>query len=577
MYGEARVGKIYITIVIINVKGDSVSQLTLDPAKQEKAAPVNQLTVAQYLLEQLAVWGVKRIFGVIGDANLYLLDALAKQNKIQYVACTHEGSAALMASAEAKLTGRVAVCLATSGPGIANLLNGLADAAMDHAGVLVLTGQVDEPHIGTHIKQYINQQQLISPIADKTELLAHPDALPEIVQGCLVQSKLFGKVTHLSIPKDLYTLKVQGKVKPYPVYLHQELVTPEEKIREASEMLKGAQRPLFLLGRGAQDAAVPIKQLAETLQAAVVTTYTARSLFPNDHDLYAGGLGQAGSEASTVLLDESDLIVILGGTWWPEDYTPKQTRILQIDKSPAQMGIGHELAMGFIGDLKQIVPKLLDIGQLSNDSREPWKQRVKEVTGSWKAKIVQETNQDVTPMAPQRVIHTLSSAAAPNAVIAVDTGDHTLWFNRVFQAKQQEILISGRWRTLGFALPAAIAAQLEYPDRQVLAVVGDGGVVQTLMEFQTAVQLGLPIVVLIMNNGSYAMEKNRMEAAGLQTLGSTLVNPDFAKIAEACGGVGRKAQTPEQLEQELRSALEERKPCILDVHIQASVVPHTKI
>ena len=373
-------------IVITNVKGDFVSLLPLDLAKQAKAQPVNQLTVAQYILEQLSVWGVKRIFGVIGDANLYLLDALAKQKKIQYIACKHEGSAALMASAEAKLTGRVAVCLATSGPGIANLLNGLADAAMDHAAVLVLTGQVDESHIGTHIKQYINQQQLISPIAEKTELLAHPNALPEILQDCLVKAKLLGTVTHLSIPKDLYTLEVQGKVKPYPEYLHQELLTPEEKIREAADMLKGAQRPLFLLGRGAKDSAAQIKQLAEAVQAAVVTTYTARSLFPNDHELYAGGLGQAGSEASSLLMDESDLIVILGGTWWPEDYTPKQPRILQIDKSPAQMGIGHELAMGLVGDLKQIVPKLLDMAVPNRAPRDTWKQRVKEVTGTGKQK-----------------------------------------------------------------------------------------------------------------------------------------------------------------------------------------------
>ncbi|MBE1442810.1 thiamine pyrophosphate-binding protein [Paenibacillus sp. OAS669] len=554
-----------------------MSLSVLDPANQNKTLSANVLTVAQYILEQLAVWGVKRIFGVIGDANLYLLDALAKQSKIQYIACKHEGSAALMASAEAKLTGRVAVCLATSGPGIANLINGLADAAMDHAGVLVLTGQVDEPHIGTHTKQYINQQQLISPIAEKSELLAHPDALPEILQECLVRAKMFGAVTHLSIPKDLYTLKVQGKVKGYPEHLHQELLTPEGKIKEAADMLQGAQRPLFLLGRGAQDSAAQIQQLAETVQAAVVTTYTARSFFPNNHELYSGGLGQAGSEASTILLDESDLIVILGGTWWPEGYTPMQPRILQIDKSPVQMGIGHEIAMGLVGDLKQIVPKLLQMALPTGAARDAWKLRIKEVTESWKATIVRETQQETAPMAPQRVIHTLSNLAAPNAIIAVDTGDHTLWLNRVFQAKQQEFLISGRWRTLGFGLPAAIAAQLEYPDRQVIAVVGDGGVVQTLMEFQTAVQLGLPIVVLIMNNGSYAMEKNRMETAGLQTLGSVLVNPDFAKIAEACGGMGRRVQSPQQLEQELRSALEQRKPCILDVQIQAAVVPHTKL
>ncbi|MFD0698609.1 thiamine pyrophosphate-binding protein [Paenibacillus sp. GCM10027628] len=547
------------------------------PVNSGQSQPTDGLTVAQFILEQLSVWGVKRIYGVIGDANLYVLDALAKQNKIAYVACKHECSAALMASAEAKLTGWVAVCMATSGPGIANLLNGLADAAMDHAGVIVLTGQVATASIGTHAKQYINQQQLIHPIASTSELLAHPDALPELLQNFFVKSKMNGEVTHLSIPKDMFQLPVQGTVRAYPQHLHQKRLTPEELIQQAAEQLAKSLKPSLLIGRGAFSAADKIRQLAENVQAAVVTTYTARSLFPNDHAQYAGGLGQAGSEASSVLLAESDLILVLGGTWWPDDYAPTQARILQIDQSPGNMGIEHGLELGIVGDLAQIVPRLFELVSAKPKDRAAWKQRIAEVAGGWKARIEQEAGSNASPLAPQRVIRELSGQLAPDAIVAVDTGDHTLWFNRIFQAKRQEILISGRWRTLGFALPAAIAAQLEYPERQVIALAGDGGSVQTLMEFQTAVQLGLPIVMIIMNNESYAMEKNRMLASGMQTLGSELVNPDFALIAQACGGIGRKAVSAGEFEQELREALGQRKPCILEVTVQAAMVPHTKI
>lgn len=557
-----------------------MAQTTLEPVKPVNAVSCQAaggLQVAEYMLEQLAIWGVKRIFGVIGDANLYVLDALAKQNKIAYIPCKHECSAALMASAEAKLTGRIGVCLATSGPGIANLLNGLADAAMDRAGVLVLTGQVESDKIGTHSKQYINQQQLIHPIAEKSELLAHPDALPELLQDCLIHAKLYGKVTHLSIPKDMLLSRVQGTLKPYPQHLHQALHTPDAHIKAAAQLLAAAQKPALLLGRGAQTAAEQVKQLAESLTAAVVTTYTARPLFPNDHPLYAGGLGQAGSEAASRLLAESDLILVLGGTWWPDDYAPTQARIVQIDKSPANMGIQHELALGVVGDLEQIVPRLVELAGANTQDRQAWRRRVGEVTAGWKTQIGQEADTEASPMAPQRVIRALSDRIAPDAIVAVDTGDHTLWFNRIFQAKRQEILISGRWRTLGFALPAAIAAQLEYPSRQVIAIAGDGGSVQTLMEFQTAVLLKLPVVLIIMNNGSYAMERNRMLAGGLATLGSELQNPDFALIAEACGGVGRKAGSAKELEQQLQAALEQRKPCIIDAAVEASVVPHTNL
>ncbi|UJF36394.1 thiamine pyrophosphate-dependent enzyme [Paenibacillus hexagrammi] len=320
-----------------------------------------------------------------------------------------------------------------------------------------------------------------------------------------------------------------------------------------------------------------MKQLAESVQAAVVTTYTARSLFPNDHPQYAGGLGQAGSEASSALLAESDLILVLGGTWWPDEYTPTQARIVQVDRSPGHMGIGHELELGVVGDLAQIVPRLLELAAAKPLDRAAWKQRVAEAAGAWKAKLEQEAGADASPMPPQRAIRALSQVIAPDAIIAVDTGDHTLWFNRIFQARSQEILISGTWRTLGFALPAAIAAQLEHPERQCIAIAGDGGSVQTLMEFQTAVQLGLPIVMVVMNNGCYAMEKNRMTGSGLQTLGSELVNPDFAMLAQACGGTGRKACTGAELEKQLSEALAARKPCIIDASVAPAVVPHTKI
>ncbi len=276
-----------------------------------------------------------------------------------------------------------------------------------------------------------------------------------------------------------------------------------------------------------------------------------------------------------MLLAESDLILVLGAAWWPEEYTPTTAKIVQIDKSPASIGIGHPLDKGIVGDLQDILPGLLS--ETKPTDRSAWKQRVSEVTKQWKTKIEQEANQPQTPLAPQRVIKAIADFAAADAIIAVDTGDHTLWFNRIFQAKQQEILLSGRWRTLGFGLPAAIAAKLEYPHRQVIALVGDGGSMQTLLEFQTAVQYELPIVMIVMNNSSYAMEKNRMIVSGLQTLGSGLASPDFSLIAQACGGTGIKAAAPSELENSLKQALEQQSPTLIDVKVEPTVVPHTKI
>jgi pyruvate oxidase len=535
-------------------------------------------TTAQFILEQLKAWEVKRIYGVIGDATLGLLDELGKQDAIRYIPCRHEGAAALMASAEAKLTGKLAVCTATSGPGIANLINGLADAAADYAPVFAVTGQVDRAKIGTRTKQYIDQQKLAASVALPSELVTHPDALPELMEQALKEAFLQGKVAHLSIPKDLYPEKVKGEVKPYEAHLHQPLYASEQELDELAKLLSEADRPVLMIGRGVAAVCQHVKQLAESLSAAVVTSLPARPLFPNDHELYAGGIGQGGSEASAILLAESDCIVILGATWWPDEYVPTQARIIQVDMNRTAIGAGKALAKGVVGDLNHIVPELVTGERMKSKDRSGWKSRITEVTAGWKRQLEAEAAQGGTAIPPQRIISTIAKHAAENAVLAVDTGDHTLWFNRGFETKPgQEVLLSGRWRTLGFALPAAIAAKLTDPSRQVIAIAGDGGAVQTLLEFQTAVEQQLPIVLVIMNNSSYAMEKNRMVQAGLNPLGSVIQNPDFAKIAEACGGIGMKVDTADKLNDCLAQALRMDKPVLIDVVTAPTLVPHTQM
>lgn len=550
-----------------------MSLTTLDsksasPVNSHSPKPSADLTVAQFIVEQLKEWGVKRIYGVVGDTILYLLDELSKQTSITYVPCAHEEGAALMASAEAKLTGRVSVCIATSGPGFINLLNGIADASTDRAPVLVITGQVDQAKIGTNTKQYINQQSMMGTLTDRTELLAHPDALPKLLQASLVESSLQGKVTHLSIPKDLFQQKVKGTVTPYAAYLHQPLATPIDAIQKAIPLLKQSIKPVILVGNGASQAKEQLAQLAEKLGSAIITTMPARNVVDNNHEWYVGGLGQAGSEASSIILAESDLIIILGATWWPEEYVPNQARIIQVDKAAGQIGGGHTVAHGIVGDIKQVVSEWLKLLEGEKRAQESWKQRIANAKREWTNQLHNECQADPkqSPIPPAAILNAIGEIAAENAIYTLDTGDHTLWFNRIVQVKQgQEILISGRWRTLGFALPAAIAAQLEYPERQVLAVAGDGGVVQTLMEFHTACLFKLPIRVLILENGSYMMEKSRMLKANLNPSSSELANPDFAAIATACGGLGLRASSLSELKPALQQAIAHPGPALISI------------
>ncbi|WP_274365995.1 thiamine pyrophosphate-binding protein [Paenibacillus thermotolerans] len=557
----------------------TVDRLQNEPVNADARKRDQGLTVGQFILEQLSAWGVKRIYGVIGDANLFLLDDIAKQNKIQYVPFLDENAAALAASAEAKLTGRIGVVLGTSGPGLANMLNGLGDAYADRVGLLAITGQVGSDKVGTHTKQYIQQQLAVAPIAADSELLCDPDALPRLLHQYLVMSATQGCVTHLSVPKMMYREKVNGAVIPYSAHLHQPLLPPRTDVEDTFRMIAEAERPVFLLGRGAEGLTREAVALAEALGAAVSATMPAKHVFPNAHELFVGGLGLAGSEATSVLMAESDLIAVFGATWWPEEYVPHEARIVQIDAAAGNIGVGHPIARGLVGDLRDILPRFVQLAQAPGGSgreREAWRRRIAAIRAEWFERLDAETRQSGSPIAPQRIMKTIAESVDKEAIIAVDTGDHTLWFNRCFENRGQRVLVSGRWRTLGFAIPAAIAAKLSQPEKQVVAVAGDGGVVQTLMEFKTAARLNLPITVIVLNNGAYAIELNRMELAGLDKSGSLLDNPDFAAIAEACGGRGYKASTVEEFGSCLASALaDESMPSLIEVTTAPLKVPHT--
>ncbi|WP_281884355.1 thiamine pyrophosphate-binding protein [Paenibacillus sp. YYML68] len=550
-----------------------------EPVNADAHKPDQGLSVAPFILEQLAAWGVERIYGVIGDANLLLLDAIGKQNKIRFVPFLDENAAALAASAEAKLTGRVGVVLGTSGPGLTNMLNGLGDAYADAAGVIAITGQVDAPKVGTHTKQYIQQQVMVAPLATFSEQLAHADALPDLLLRCLVMSGVQGGVSHLSIPKLMFQDRVQGVVQPYSPHFHQSLLAPQRDVEETFQLIAEAKRPMLLYGRGVSGAEQAALSFAEAIGAAVTTSMPAKHVFPNEHELFVGGLGLAGSEAASVLMAESDLVIICGSTWWPDEYTPPAARVVQIDAVRHNIGINHSLQRGLVGDLKEILPQFVQMsGKLSQrGGNEEWKRRIAEARGQWTARLQQEASAEGSPIAPQRLMQVLSEQLPKDAVIALDTGDHSLWFNRCFTNRGQRVLLSGRWRTLGFALPAAIAAKLAEPARPVVAIAGDGGVVQTIVELKTAVKLGLGLTLLVLNNGSYAIEKNRMELEGLELVGSELDNPDFVKLAEACGAVGCRAQTVEELRDCLRKAGSESRPVLIDVAAASLKVPHTKL
>jgi pyruvate dehydrogenase (quinone)/pyruvate oxidase len=527
--------------------------------------PVNAAphTVAEVILEQLRLWGVKRIYGVVGDSIFGLLDAIARQHAIQFIAVRHEQVAAMMASAEAKLTGGLGVCAAQTGPGLCNLLSGLGDAGGDRVPVLAITGQVPLSKLGTHYKQYLNQQELVSPIASYSTLLAHPDAVVDVLTCALHQSLAHGAVSHLSIPADVFSLATT--VRPRPKISVSRLVPDRESLQHAINLLRSADRPMILAGTGSRPAAKSLAQLAQSWGAGIALSYGAVGMLPDDHPHLLGGLGEGGNPLAAGVFVQADVVLAVGTSWWPEGYVPTGARIVQIDKRAANLGRGIPCEIGLACEAEAAIPLIL--AEMQGHSGETdWMRHVREVIQIWRRQNELEGREPGSPVPPPAIVRAIEQCAAENAIITLDTGDSTVWFLRNFRAKGQIVLLSRHWRTMGFGLPAALAAKISTPERQVIAVVGDGGLGMVLADLLTASQYGLPVVVVLFRNGSLQMERDKMVEKGYIPEGTIMRMPDFVSVAQACGWLAYRVESAAELTEVLRRAFDSASPVLVDVN-----------
>lgn len=529
--------------------------------------------VAGLMVEQLATWGVQRVYGVVGDANLYFLDALQRHPGISFIQTRHEAAAAMMASAEAKLTGRVGVCTATSGPGMVNLLNGLADAYADQVPVLAITGQVSSDKLGFPVKQQIDQQLMIQPLACWSSLLAKADKATELTWLGLHYAETKGGVSHISIPKDLWSQTANQMIKSRPVL--EKTSRPDPEVLQAvAKEISEAQKPVLMVGRGITGMEEQVLALAERRGIPVITTLPAKGLIPEKHPLSLGGLGQAGTEAATNIIKQADLILILGATWWPKGYINENTAIIQFDAYKPNLVLKHPAVKTFYTQLDEVIPVLVNM--VNNTTNQDWLQTIAQEREKWFSRIEEERHNLSEPVSPQYVMAQLEKYIPADAIIVLDVGDHVIWFDRCYWGTNKDLLISGTWRTMAFGLPAAIAAQLVYPQRQVFLITGDGGLTMGLSELITARQHHTAVKVVVINNGSLAMEENRAEVAGLLKDSSKLLNPDFVGVAQACGWQASKVNKPQELAAALTSCLESQQPYLIDVECSIPQPPNTK-
>ncbi|MBE0467220.1 MAG: thiamine pyrophosphate-binding protein [Candidatus Desulforudis sp.] len=530
--------------------------------------------VAHTIVRQLKTWGIDVVFGVVGDAVIPLVDALDAAEGIRFSPARREDAAACMASAYAKLTGKPGVCIGTSGPGAVNLLNGVADAAQDRVPLVVITGQVDSIYVGTAYKQYFDHQTLFRSFAAYSAQLASPGAAAEVVNRALKTAVAGCRVTHVSVPRDLFSAPAPAAVRPPEPYLQTPARSPENVLAAAADILNRAEKPVILAGRGTRGLTSEVLELAEKLGAGVMYTLPATGVIPFEHPLALGGLGLAGKETAANALARADLCLMIGANWWPKEYAPSNVPVVQVDLAPENIGVQTPVAFGVVGNAAAVVPYLS--ARLNRAPNPEWTGYIGQLRAHWQQLMVRETGADSSPTAPQRLVRDIQNTIAPDAVIALDVGDHVVWFARVFEPVSQDVLVSGRWRSMGFGLPAGLAAKMAAPQRQVVVFAGDGGFAMSMAEFSTAVQYKLPVTVVVANNGTLAMEKNRMLVGGYRPSGVDLANPDFAAYARSAGGLGLRVERPGELPGALAEALYSGRPALVDVLTAAPVPPGTK-
>jgi pyruvate dehydrogenase (quinone) len=532
-------------------------------------------TAADVLVEGIINWGVDTVFGLPGDGINGIMEALRKrQDRVRFIQVRHEEAAAFMACAHAKYTGRLGCCLATSGPGGIHLLNGLYDAKLDQAPVLAITGQTYSDLKGSKFQQEVNMTLLFEDVSVYNQEVINPNQVEMLVNEACRHALNHRGVAHITFPVDYQEAEPTGRGTMHKVegsttsrWSPPHNVPPEDELRIAAFLLNEAKKPVMLVGQGALGAGREVIELADKLGAPIVKALLGKAVVPDDHPLTTGGIGLLGTTPSQEAMEECDALLIVGSSFPYTEFLPKpgQAKGVQIDDKPDRIGLRYPVQVGLVGDAKATAAALSKFIERKED-RSFLEQAQAGMRDWWELMKTQAMRDDV-PVKPQRVAWELSELAADDAIISTDSGTITVWCARHFQIRgDQKFSCSGTLATMAPGLPYSIAAKLAYPDRQSIAFVGDGGFTMLMGEFLTAVKYNLPITVVIIKNNTLGQIKwEQIVFLGNPEYGCELHNPDFAKFAEACGGVGLTVERPEELRPALERALSSDRPTIVEV------------
>jgi pyruvate dehydrogenase (quinone) len=541
-------------------------------------------TAADLLVEQLLNWDVDTIFGIPGDGINGIMEALRKRkDALRFVHVRHEEAAAFAACGYAKFTGKLGVCLATSGPGAIHLLNGLYDAKLDQAPVLAITGMTYHDLIGTHYQQDVNDDYLYQDVALFNQRIMGPAHVANVMNLAIRTALTHHTVAHVTFPTDLQDADAgEQERSPQDVKQHTTSafmpplrVPLRQDLERAASVFLDKKRIAIVAGSGARGATDELEQVAEKLGAPIIKPLLGKDVVPDDSPYTTGGVGLLGTRPSAEALTGCDALLMVGTSFPYMSYLPKpgQAQAVQIDDDPARLGLRYPITVGLAGDAPATLRELLPL--LPRNDDRAFLSQVPQNMAEWWKLVGERATRDDVPMKPQVAAWNLGELLHDDAIVVGDSGTIATWVARFVKIRRgQRFSLSGNLATMANGLPYAIGAQAAFPNRQVVAFVGDGGFSMLMGEFATAVQNRLPIkLVVIKNNVLGQIKWEQMVFLGNPEYGVNLAPIDFVKVAEACGGRGLRIDDPKRCRQQMAEALAWDGPVLIEAVVDPNEPP----
>jgi pyruvate dehydrogenase (quinone) len=524
-------------------------------------------TVADHLVAALVDAGVRRIYGIVGDSLNSIVDAVHHHKKMEWVHVRHEEAGAFAASAEAQLTGNLAVCAGSCGPGNLHLINGLFDAHKTLAPVLAIAAQIPSSEIGTDYFQETHPERLFLECSHFCQLVGSEKQMPRLLQIAMQTSLSRRGVSVLVLPGDVAASKMTSESLENHTFHPRPTIQPSsEDLRKLADFLNRADKVTLFGGAGCAGAHREVLQLAKTLQAPIAYSFRGKEFLEHDNPHAVGMTGLLGSESGHYALEKAETVLLLGTDFPYTAWYPKNARIGQIDIRAEHLGRRSKLDLALMGDVKATIEAVLPLLKTKKNDKHlrACVERSRDTEKSLNRHA--QSRKDGEPLPPEFVTAMLNEVASDDAIFTVDTGMTAVWAARYLKMTGERRLIgSFNHGSMANAMPQAIGAQKEFPDRQVISMSGDGGFTMLMGDLLTLVQYNLPIKLIVYNNSTLGMVKLEMRVAGYEDFGVDVKPTNFAKMAEAVGLRGIRVENSGDLKSSLQAAFRHKGPVLVDV------------